>query len=218
MQYIRGKADVIAPWFSAPILIPPVWQASIFSGNPYLPANVQQIMNTEGLQSFGFAITGDNQWEHPSPLGTYKIKQDDVTDTYTLGFNWNIADSGFLETWKLRGYTQYGKNHQQQHFLNGLRMDRLPIALDVVTNQANGQPACRAALANPAVFGNCVPVNLFGGTGSVSAAAASYLVDQEKIIDSVSKQHFTEIVLDGQLLQGWAGADPHGGRRLLPQG
>ncbi len=108
-QVIRSHASVTAPWFSAPILVGP-WQATIFSGNPYLPANVQATMTSEGLPSFGMGLTGDNQWDDPSPIGTYKIEQEDTTETYTLGFNLGLGDSGFLDGWHLRGYGQYGKN------------------------------------------------------------------------------------------------------------
>ncbi len=70
-----------------------------------------------------------------------------------------------------------------------------------------GSPVCRAALVNPTAFGDCVPVNLFGGVNSVSSAAASYLLDDEALILSDSEQIFTEFVLDGELHEG-IGAGP----------
>jgi iron complex outermembrane recepter protein len=204
-QWIHGFARVKGPWFSAPILVPPVWQATIFSGNPYLPASVQAIMAQTGAPSFGYSLTGSNLWDDPSPIGTYTIEQDDTTNTGTFGFELDLGGDGFFSDWSLRGYTQFGENQQKQRFENGIRMGRLPLSLDAVTNPATGQPACRAALVNPAAFGDCVPVNLFGGTRNVSAAAAAYLVDPEKIIDTTSKQYFTEVVADGQVARGWAG-------------
>ncbi len=162
-------------------------------------------MTQTGTPSFGYSLTGNNQWDNPSPIGTYTIEQDDTTNTGTFGFELDLGGDGFFTDWSLRGYTQFGENRQKQRFENGIRMDHLPLSLDAVTNPANGQPACRAALVNPAVFGNCVPVNMFGGTRNVSAAAAAYLVDPEKIIDTTSKQYFTEVVADGQVAQGWAG-------------
>jgi iron complex outermembrane receptor protein len=203
-QLIRGFARVKNPWFSAPILVPPVWEAQIFSGNPYLPANVQAVMTRDNLPSFGFSIVGDNQWDNPSPIGTYTIEQDDTMVSGTFGFDLDLDGSGFFGGWALRGYTQLGENSQIQRFENGIRMGRLPLALDAVVGP-NGQPACRAAVVNPALFGDCVPVNLFGGTRNVSAAAARYLVDPEKIIDTESDQYFTEVVIDGEVAQGWAG-------------
>lgn len=203
-QLIRGFASVKSPWFSAPILVPPVWEARIFSGNPYLPASIQATMTAESLASFGYSLVGDNQWDNPSPIGTYTIEQEDTTLSQTFGFDLDFDGDGFFGDWALRGYTQFGENEQLQRFENGIRMGRLPLSLDAVVGP-NGQPACRAAVVNPAVFGNCVPVNLFGGTRSVSAAAAAYLVDPEKIIDTESKQYFTEVVIDGEVADGWAG-------------
>jgi outer membrane receptor protein involved in Fe transport len=47
---------------------------------------------------------------------------------------------------------------------------RLFAALNAVVNPANGQVVCNAALANPSVYGNCVPLNVFGPTASNRAA------------------------------------------------
>ncbi len=64
---------------------------------------------------------------------------------------------------------------------------------------------CRAALVNPTLFGSCVPVNILGGVQNISPAAAAYLVDPLKVIDSKYKQYFTEAVLSGKIAEGWAG-------------
>ena len=56
-QGMYGFTEVESPWFSTPFLQGP-WTVNIFSGNPFLPANVQQIMDDEGL---GFIQYGTNR-------------------------------------------------------------------------------------------------------------------------------------------------------------
>lgn len=205
-QAIYGNATVKGPWFSKPILTGP-WQINIFAENPFLPANVKTLMAAEGRASFPMGMTGDNRWAAIGPLGTYTIENEDEMWTGTAGFDYTFADAGYFTDWNLSGYYQYGKNDQVQNFENGINMGRLPVAMDVIPHPVTGSPACRAAVLNPAQFGDCVPVNLFGGVQNVSAQAASYLVDPQALILTESEQTFAEVVFDGQLHDGW-GAGP----------
>ncbi len=205
-QGIYGLAQVKGPWFSKPILTGP-WQINIFAENPFLPQNVRDIMTAEGRASFPMGMTGDNQWDALGPLGTYTIENEDKMLTGTVGLNTTFANAGFFTDWNLTAYAQLGKNEQVQNFENGINMGRLPVAVDVVRHPVTGSPACRAAVINPAQFGDCVPVNLFGGVQNVSAQAASYLVDEQALILTESEQTFAEVVFDGELHPGWgAGA------------
>jgi hypothetical protein len=78
------------------------------------------------------------------------------------------------------------------NFQDGLITSRLYLALDAGVNPANGQTVCRAAPLNPTQFGDCVPVNLFGGVDSVSPAAKAYLVDKNTNVKSTYSQTFAE--------------------------
>lgn len=205
VQGIYGFAQVSGPWFVQPVLTG-AWQGRIFSGNPFLPANVQSVMTAENLPSFGFGMSGLSRADAPGPLGSYNSDQNDELRSITTGFDYDFT-GGFLDGWGANYYAQYGENEQEMIFNGGLIMGRLPLAMDVVRNPANGSPMCRAALVNPTAFGDCVPVNLFGGVESISPQAASYLLDDEAIIRSVSEQIFTEFVLDGEIYEGF-GAGP----------
>ena len=205
VQGIYGFAQVYGPWFTQPILTG-AWQGRIFSGNPFLPSNVQTVMDQENLASIGFGMSGLTRNDKDSPLGYYSSEQNDELRSLTTGFEYNF-EGGLLDGWRANYYAQYGENSQEQLFNGGIIMGRLPLAMDVVRNPATGAPVCRAALVNPATFGDCVPVNLFGGVDSISAAAASYLLDDEAKILSDSEQIFTEVVLDGELHEGF-GAGP----------
>ncbi|MDR2213220.1 MAG: TonB-dependent receptor [Pseudomonadales bacterium] len=206
LQGIFGFSEVIGPWFGSPTLTGPAWQATIFRDNPFLPQNVRDIMDAEGRDRFNMAMAGSTRQDEPGPLGWYHSIQNDRLASGTAGFDLELTE-GFLDGWHLAAYAQYGKNNQKMLFRDGIRTDRQFLALDVVTDPVTGSPACRAAVVNPAVFGDCVPINLFGGVESVSAPAASYLLDEEAQVLSTSDQIFSEIVLDGEIHEGF-GAGP----------
>jgi len=205
VQGIYGYTEVQSPWFSTPFLQGP-WTVNIFSGNPFLPANVQQIMDNEGLQSFNMALIGDNQADNP--LGQYNITQNDRSKSGTVGFSLRLQDAGFFTDWNVKGYAQYGRVDQRQQFFNGPDLAKLFPAMDAVVGP-DGQPACYAALANPTDFGDCRPINLLGGVHSASSTpdGINYVMDEEKFIESLYEQSFAEITIDGQLHEGF-GAGP----------
>ncbi|MDG1852201.1 MAG: TonB-dependent receptor, partial [Gammaproteobacteria bacterium] len=204
-QGMYGFTEVESPWFSTPFLQGP-WTVNIFSGNPFLPANVQQIMDDEGLASFNMALIGDNQADNP--LGQYTITQNDRSRAGTVGFNLRLDDAGFFTDWNIKGYAQYGRVDQRQQFRNGPDLAYLFPAMDAVIGP-DGQPACYAALANPTDFGDCRPINLLGGVQSAASTpdGIDYVMDDEKFIASLYEQSFAEITIDGQLHEGW-GAGP----------
>jgi iron complex outermembrane recepter protein len=205
-QGIYGFTNVKGPWFSKPILTGP-WVINIFRENPFLPQSVRDIMVAENRTSFSMGMTGDNSWDARGPMGTYTIENEDKLLTGLVGFNTTFQTDNYFNDWNLSGYWQLGTNDQVQDFENGLRMGRLPLAMDVVPHPTTGVPTCRAAVVNPAVFGDCVPVNLFGGVENVSDQAASYLIDEHALILTEYEQNFGEVVLDGQLHEG-IGAGP----------
>jgi iron complex outermembrane recepter protein len=206
LQGMYGVSEVRGPWFSSPVMVGATWQGTIFSGNPFLPANVQQIMTANNVPSFNLGLTGATRADREGGLGLYSVHQSNELTSGTLGFEKRFT-SGALEDWKLTGYAQYGANHQDMHFRNGLITSRLYLALDAVTSPTSGQPVCRAALLNPSQFGDCVPVNLFGGVDSVSPAARNYLVDESTNVKSDYSQVFSEAVLSGSFYEG-VGAGP----------
>ena len=206
LQGTYGMSKVRGPWFSSPVMVGSTWQGTIYSGNPYLPANVQQIMTGNNIASFNLGLTGATRNDQAGGLGQYVVNQSNELMSGTVGFEKRFT-SGYLQDWKLTGYAQYGSNDQDMNFQDGLITSRLYIALDAVRNPATGQPVCRAALLNPAQFGDCVPVNLFGGVDSVSPEARNYLVDQSTHVKSTYNQTFAEAVLSGSVFDG-IGAGP----------
>jgi len=205
-QGIYGFAGVRGPWFQSVVLTGGAWQSTIFRENPFLPQNVRDIMDAEGRDRFNMGYAGLAPRDRDTPLGSYNVEQNDALYSGMGGFDYDFT-GGPLDGWNLNGYAQYSENSQEMIFRGGMIMGRLPLALDVVTDPRTGSPVCRAALVNPSTFGDCVPVNLFGGVESVSPQAASYLLDEKAVVASNSEQIFSEIVLNGELHQG-IGAGP----------
>jgi outer membrane receptor protein involved in Fe transport len=202
---------------------------TIFRENAFLPAAVRQIMVNENLNSFQLNMTGDR-----TGLGRESIlKQDNRTDAATLGFKWDIVRDGFLEGWRVDGYAQYGEADNQGD-QQGVILDRIEAAVDAVVDPA-GNIVCRAATLNPAKWGGCVPLNLFGQGNASDAAIAyvtrfnagqqittplyfnpsgyaggetiTYTAGYGKVYNTATSQSVAEISTSGDVVDGW-GAGP----------
>jgi outer membrane receptor protein involved in Fe transport len=173
--------------------------ATIYSGNPYLPANVQNIMNTEKLPSFGFSRYGTDL-----DVARGRIIQKNQTVSITTGFEATVPDKAFMGGWKVNGYYQYGTNTNDQIIHNFIRIDRIYQALDAVRDPVSGNIVCNAALKDPAQYSNCVPINLFG-TGHATQAALNYMEGPDRDTQSVVTEHDFELSASGTLFKGWAG-------------
>jgi len=149
--------------------------ATIFSGNPYIPAQIQAQMTTQGIKSF--------------TLGRY-TKEFDL-----IGID--LKTRVFRQAVGLNGTSMFGANNWSWDlsFSNGRTSQfapetNLPItpnwfsAADVVVHPTTGNFVCRSnfydAAGNFVAAGTgtspgCVPMNLFG-EGSISKQAEDYVV------------------------------------------
>jgi len=200
---------------------------TIYRSNAFLPAAVAQIMDAEGLTSFQMNVVGDREG-----LGRNSyVEQDNNTYSGTIGFKY-VVPQGFLQGWHFDGYGQYGtadnKGYQQ-----GVILNRISAAVDAVRDPATGNIVCHAALVDPAKWGGCVPINLFG-RGNASAAAINYVTSFTpgqtitsplyfqpdgyssgqtvsftsglgKVYNTRTKQTVGEVSANGKLFDGWAG-------------
>jgi outer membrane receptor protein involved in Fe transport len=202
---------------------------TIFSGNAFLPASVQQIMDDNALASMSFTRIGSDA---DLAFGAQQHTRN-TSRTFTLGLDHDIEAEGFFDGWQFRSYIQRGSTEHRGNHINGIRIDRLPAALDAVIDPATNEPACFAALADPANWGDCVPINLFG-QGNASQEALDWVrgldagtpvrtpvfftdggVNDNFILDYVSgenkltlttvDQQILEFTLDGEVGEGWAG-------------
>jgi outer membrane receptor protein involved in Fe transport len=201
---------------------------TIFSGNAFLPASVQQVMTANHIASFTLRRTGN-----PTDFGAQMTLSDEsVMNSITGGFDWDINSDGFLHGWKVRGYYQYGHSTRNGYQV-GLRVDRIFAAVDAVKDPT-GKIVCQTTLFN-SQFAGCQPLNLFG-VGNASPAAVdwvvgndvglhittplffadggfgpgqtySYTSQEAKVITTNMNQQVAELSMDGEVFQGWgAGA------------
>lgn len=189
------------------------WEGRIYADNAFLRPEVAQMIRDAGAQFVGYGFFPLNVVD--TPLGESVQDTKNKTFSITFGMDHEFTE-GWLEGWNLQTYYQYGENVQDFITLNGVRVDRLPIAMDAVRHPETGEIICRVNLpeytrpisegGNGGYFRDCVPLNTFGGVQNISQAAADYIMDRDnKVARQWTEQKMFEIVLNGELFQGWAG-------------
>jgi iron complex outermembrane receptor protein len=233
-QVLYGKADFTDRNFGGLFINPPLGfldrKFTVYSGNPFLPADMQQIMDDNGLSSVEFSRFGSRE-----DIDFAYTTQNTETLSITAGIEYEV-DSGFFEGWRVKSYYQNGETDVEAIQKGGIRLDRIFLAADVVIDPATGQPACNVTVTsrdagNP-IYQDCVPLNLFGeGAASAEAVdwvtgfepgvtinANGFLTDTESIpytyTSSENKQRIIniqqkifDVTADGEIYEGW-GAGP----------
>ena len=206
------------------------WQATIYRDNPFLPQSVRDVMVRENRTSVTLEKLGQ-------PVGVTDYDSNESQHsrfsmwTANAGFEFDINGN-----FRLTGHYQTGETERDIIIYNEVRIDRLFLALDAVRHPTTGAIVCNVQVTNPtdaqlaaAVAGqlfagqqpqritrtspigmdnsirDCVPLNVFG-VGNASQAAIDYLQDN-RISHSVVDQDFAELLLDGEIWEGF-GAGP----------
>ncbi len=200
-----------------------IWFATIYSGNPFLPAAVQQAMTAQHVVAFKMLKLGQL-------LDAQNWAQNQTDHNAHTMFTWSLGGEADLwGDWQARVNWQSGRSHKFTEVIGDLRVDREFLALDAVMGP-NGTPICRVQQFNPTpaqlaasvagktnkfgtpllspvgldnTISGCVPLNPFG-QGNLSQAARDYLVGTKWGTSDVH-QHFGEAMLTGRLFEGWAG-------------
>ncbi len=197
---------------------------TVYSGNPFLPANIQQLMTTNNIPSVTLGRVGDRS---DIAYDAYTEQPTDVT-SITGGFELKLDTDGRFNDWIVKGYYQSGKSNVEAVQRGGIRLDRIYLAADAVRD-ANGNIVCNVTLVS-GEHPDCVPINLFG-RGNASAAAVDWVTgfdpgipvsvdgwlpggktlpysyvsgpDKKRVIDL--DQDVFEFSADGDIAKGWAG-------------
>jgi outer membrane receptor protein involved in Fe transport len=189
------------------------WAPRVFADNAYLTPDVAALINTygtvvagsNGVRSAPYQLFGINNGE--STLEDVRQITKNELISGTVGFEYEFQNAGFLNGWVAQGYYQHGENDQSFDTDNGIRVDRIPLAFDAVRDPVSGNIVCNVALVDPTNFGDCVPMNIFGGIGNLSPQAVSYIVDDYKHAIQHIKQDWAEFVMSGDVWRGFgAGA------------
>jgi len=168
---------------------------TIFSGNPYIPAQIQQIMTADYIPSFTMGRL-DVDWSQ------MLFAINNTTERFVGGFQGALG-----QDWSFDSYFEHGVTLESSH----THGDEIQVneyrSFDAVVNPANGQIVCNSTLQNPSStnpsIANCVPTNLFGPNAASSAAVAYDLGT------SVSHRHNQQDVanfnVNGKPISDWAG-------------
>jgi outer membrane receptor protein involved in Fe transport len=169
------------------------WPVTIYSGNPYLPASIQQRMTAGNIASFQM----DKRVVPWDPLNNNGAPTDTIVSA--LAFS---LDGEFANGWTWSTYYSLGQNSRDAD-LYGFRVDRMFKGIDTVINPATGAITCASTLIQP--NDGCVPVNIFG-IGQTSAEAIKWLHDK-MYTDATYKQDSAEFMVNGEVFDGF-GAGP----------
>jgi len=145
---------------------------TIFSGNAFLPASIQQTMTDNNIPSFTL-----NRMGHNSDLGLAggSTVQDITTTSSTIGFDLELQGDGFFGGWNIESYYQYGETDVDAKQQGGIRLDRVHMAHDAVVDPASGATVCNVTLVS-GLYPDCVPLNPFG-RGNMSLGAINWVTD-----------------------------------------
>jgi len=149
--------------------------ATIFSGNPYIPAPIQATMTAGGIKSF--------------TLGRYTTEFDLIgIDLKTRVFRQAAGMDGAslfgMDNWKWNVSFSNGRTSQYAPETNLPISPNYFAAADVVVHPTTGKYVCRSqyydaagnfVAAGTGLSPSCVPMNLFGD-GSITKAAEDYVV------------------------------------------
>jgi iron complex outermembrane receptor protein len=105
----------------------------------------------------------------------------------------------------------HGETRNQLISRGNVNTSRFFAAIDAVKDPASGQIVCNATLTAPGAFPGCVPLNLFGQSGTVtngsnaSAAALKYIGDPPTSWTAHNGLDDFSGNINGTLFEGWAG-------------
>ncbi|MES2626027.1 MAG: TonB-dependent receptor plug domain-containing protein, partial [Pseudomonadota bacterium] len=205
-----------------------IYDYILYKENPYLPQVVVDEMTKANLSSISVSKLG--QVRGPGLLNSYDNRANrDISqlESATVGFEWDIDDN-----WHLTGNYQHGESKVQTGALNIPRIDRYYLAIDAVKNGA-GQIVCNISTVNPTAEqlkafmagkllpspltqlgvtadspigpvnpADCRPLNILG-LGNSSQAGIDYVEDAEKKSVRNMEQDFAEVLLSGEIYEGW---------------
>ena len=168
---------------------------TIFSGNPYIPAQIQQIMTADNIPSFTMGRL-DVDWSQ------MLFAINNTTERFVGGFQGSLGGDWSFDSYFEHGVTlESSQTHGDENQVNEYR------SFDAVVNPANGQIVCNSTLQNPnstnPSIANCVPTNVFG-PNAASSAAVNYILGT-----SASHRHNQQDVanfnVNGKPISDWAG-------------
>jgi iron complex outermembrane recepter protein len=181
----------------------PAFQAgngpTILSGNPFIPATVQEQMDILGLDSFRI---GSMNYDLP---GTENLTRRQ-TDRFVLGADGDF--DAFNTEWTWSAYFQRGETDSRNEISGNIRRAEYANAVDAVVGP-NGSIICRIQLTNPderCVAWNPLGTGVNGSTnpGESDQAALQYVTGTASVDENIVQEIYSG-TLTGSPFDIWAG-------------
>ena len=179
------------------------WASRIYADNAFLPSSISSLITQYGSGGTAVADGGSKYVTATVFLPALESDRggDHILDTgnkltsYTAGVNSKVGN------WSINAYAQHGQNYQVYDAYNLPRVDRLQVAMDAVKD-ASGKIVCRASLPQfdpNGYWKDCVPVNLLGGSATLSQQGAAYISQPFKHAYALVDQDLAELSASGSL-------------------
>lgn len=167
--------------------------AQVAASQPQYAATIasQLAANPLGSFTFGKITTPEDNFLAPDNI-THEAQ-----DLVIAGLD------GLLGRYKWTIGGEWQRSVTGENEINTVNNGRMDAALDAVVNPATGQVVCNAALVNPSVYGNCVPLDVFGPSAS-SQAAFNYIATSAESWTTYGMDNVTAS-LEGSPFRDWAG-------------
>lgn len=165
---------------------------TIQSGNPFIPASVQQQMTAQGLSSITMSK------EVSSEIGLSQVYSNKKFYQYLGGATGDFDALGTNWTWD--AYVTQSISRNVISIPNNIVRPYFTLATDVVLN-SQGVPVCRSTLTTP--NNGCVPFNPFG-TGVNGTIANNYITDLSYLNQKLSQTE-ESATIRGEPFSTWAG-------------
>jgi len=190
VEALAGYNKVTSRGFPSVMFTPGAYQATIYSGNPYLPASIQAIMTQDNIASFGLS-----RFSTPADITVDTLAQSNSMVEFAGGVKAVLPGD-----WHFNSYFEHGRNENDLADENYPRTDRLFLAMDAVTDPTTGAITCRVNLYQPGY--GCVPIDLLGA-GRATPQAIAYVTAGTKTAYLTNTQDAFEATVDGKLLQNF---------------
>ena len=120
---------------------------TLYSGNPFLPPELQAEMTRLNIPSVTIAKIGQIR-------GPDKVNWGDDRSTADIAQMWSATagfDQQFGDNWNLRGSYQYGESKLTSEGINYSRIDNWYLAMDAVRHPTTGAIMCNIQVVNPSL-------------------------------------------------------------------
>lgn len=170
---------------------------NVYSGNPFLPPEMQAAMDAAGLDAIQVAEYGGD---------TIKPLTEEVTDYYMLEGG---LDGVVFDDWYWSAKVSYGESKKKMDQHGQYEWAKVYAALDVVTD-SNGNPACYAAVMDPrpevrAMYADCVPLHILGGDPATQTPAGYDYTSGTSRYEATYKQWTLQAIMSGSVFDMPAG-------------